>query len=509
MKKRHVIACMHFLLFAFILIGIPILTIDTDTTDKRETTTSSYNFHRYTVPSFDFDLDEFSNLTNTLPSYNLIPLQTIPTLNPENIADKIVTTIDVAPSATEKSTSTGEQETEYQDDLQSNFDSGGVVYVTNTGNAYHVRDCGHLRSVNSISLREATIRGYWPCTVCNPPIYTGDLPEITEPERPHPSGGGSGSGTGSSSSGHGSYTGYGNGGGSGSGSDSNHTSTQPTSTNTTEATIHIETTVKQNPSEDKVHVVETIIICIVCSPVILYMVAPIFIWCWKQISSMINSVKHMRKRNKEDEILLAKIEQSRIELTKALTSLSEKLIAAQKTTPSWHSVIQADIEKQEIVLQKELHEHNAFLNESGLVCVKEGKPPYGLDCTVVYSPYGTCYHRSDCKTKGRFLGWTHISKPPRSLHPCSKCLGKNSKSAWAIDCTKKISEISKSKILKDFIILCTNNPPVQKAYIHRVQSLISRIRQPIHFVKKRKFPFKNKRYTIPSVSESIDALTRK
>jgi hypothetical protein len=495
---------MHFLLFAFIFIGIPILTIDTDTTDSQNTTTSSFNYHRYTMPSYNFDFEELPTLTITDPSYYRIPLQTNPTLNPENIADKIVTTIDAAPSATEESISTGEQETENQDDLQSNFDSGGVVYVTNTGNAYHVRDCGHLRSVNSISLREATIRGYWPCTVCNPPIYTGDLPEITEPERPHPSGGGSGSGTGSSSSGHGSYTGYGNGGGSGSGSDSNHTSTQPTSTNTTEATIHIETTVKQNPAEDKVHVVETIIICIVCSPMILCMVAPIFIWCWKQISSMINSVKHMRKQNKEDEILLAKIEQSRIELTKALTSLSEKLIAAHNATPSWHSLIQTNIENQELELQKELHKHNAFLNEDNLICSKVGKPPYGLDCTVVYSPYGSCYHRADCTARGMFYGCSHISKPPKSLHPCSKCLGKKSKSAWAIDCTKRVRKIKKSEKFRDFIALSTNNPPAQKAYICRVQSLLSRIERPIHIVRKRKFPFKNKKYVIPANLKNIE-----
>lgn len=45
-----------------------------------------------------------------------------------------------------------------------------TVYVTDTGERYHVSSCRYLRYSNHpISLREAKRRGYTPCKVCQPP----------------------------------------------------------------------------------------------------------------------------------------------------------------------------------------------------------------------------------------------------------------------------------------------------------------------------------------------------
>ncbi len=49
-----------------------------------------------------------------------------------------------------------------------------IVHVTRTGSCYHTASCGALRSDIEIPLEEAYIKGYQPCDLCNPPLYTGD-----------------------------------------------------------------------------------------------------------------------------------------------------------------------------------------------------------------------------------------------------------------------------------------------------------------------------------------------
>lgn len=45
--------------------------------------------------------------------------------------------------------------------------SGQIVYITNTGNMYHLRGCRYLRqSVTPIDLADARRKGYAPCSVC-------------------------------------------------------------------------------------------------------------------------------------------------------------------------------------------------------------------------------------------------------------------------------------------------------------------------------------------------------
>lgn len=45
-----------------------------------------------------------------------------------------------------------------------------IVYITDTGTKYHVDGCQHLsNSKHEISLTEALVEGYEPCTVCQAP----------------------------------------------------------------------------------------------------------------------------------------------------------------------------------------------------------------------------------------------------------------------------------------------------------------------------------------------------
>ena len=50
-----------------------------------------------------------------------------------------------------------------------------TVYVTDHGDRYHTENCGYLwNSSNSISLYSATTGDYYPCSQCNPPIFTNE-----------------------------------------------------------------------------------------------------------------------------------------------------------------------------------------------------------------------------------------------------------------------------------------------------------------------------------------------
>jgi micrococcal nuclease len=52
--------------------------------------------------------------------------------------------------------------------------SPAVVYVTNSGNKYHVEGCSSLRrSRIAVTLADAVRSGYEPCSVCNPPELSG------------------------------------------------------------------------------------------------------------------------------------------------------------------------------------------------------------------------------------------------------------------------------------------------------------------------------------------------
>lgn len=45
-----------------------------------------------------------------------------------------------------------------------------TVYITKTGEKYHLENCRYLKySKKAITLEEAINRGYDPCSVCKPP----------------------------------------------------------------------------------------------------------------------------------------------------------------------------------------------------------------------------------------------------------------------------------------------------------------------------------------------------
>ena len=55
--------------------------------------------------------------------------------------------------------------------------SAQTVYITKTGNKYHLDGCRYLnRSKFSIDLNDAIARGYGACSVCKPPTSASSTP---------------------------------------------------------------------------------------------------------------------------------------------------------------------------------------------------------------------------------------------------------------------------------------------------------------------------------------------
>ena len=71
------------------------------------------------------------------------------------------------------------------------YNASETVYVTNTGTKYHVAGCSYLQSSNAVTLQQAVVAGYTPCSRCHPPIP--DFEYTVQQELPeHKSGSGSG-----------------------------------------------------------------------------------------------------------------------------------------------------------------------------------------------------------------------------------------------------------------------------------------------------------------------------
>jgi hypothetical protein len=332
-------------------------------------------------------------------------------------------------------------------------DNNCIVYVTNTGNAYHLRDCHHLRSVNAITLRDATINGYWPCTVCNPPIYTGDLPEVTEPERPHPSG--SGSGTGSSSGGTGSYNGHGNGSGSGSGSGSSHTSTQPTTMapsntdvlGTTNPSIINESRAMnktpQNSSE-------------IWIPCILLFFTAVVPFVFSVCVSIADAVKEKKESTRKNEQLLKKALEERQRFENGINGLIERLINLREKNPTILESVRNQIYCEQQLLDKTLEQRNVKISTQGLVYSNDAVKPYGAKFTVFISKHGDCYHRVNCKRRGIFGETAHVTAIHKKYRPCSYCNPNDLLSEWMHDCKRRyqrISELQNAYNVMDSIIV--------------------------------------------------------
>ena len=64
----------------------------------------------------------------------------------------------------------GEAQTPHDDQTAQTDNDELTVYITDTGQRYHLSTCRSLRlSKHAISLGEAKRRGYTPCKICQPP----------------------------------------------------------------------------------------------------------------------------------------------------------------------------------------------------------------------------------------------------------------------------------------------------------------------------------------------------
>lgn len=56
-----------------------------------------------------------------------------------------------------------------------------TVYITNTGEKYHISSCHYLRkSKTAIELKDALAQGYAPCKVCKPPTQITEVKTETK-----------------------------------------------------------------------------------------------------------------------------------------------------------------------------------------------------------------------------------------------------------------------------------------------------------------------------------------
>jgi hypothetical protein len=77
---------------------------------------------------------------------------------------------EAAASESHSTSSSVTPSTQHETTTSQSGDSKIIVYVTNTGEKYHVDGCRYLsRSQNAITLQEAKNEGYTPCSVCHPP----------------------------------------------------------------------------------------------------------------------------------------------------------------------------------------------------------------------------------------------------------------------------------------------------------------------------------------------------
>ncbi len=467
MKKRNAAVFLYFALIAFILIGIPILTIGVGSGENQKITTHStrlYEYLEHPLPPYihDYEIPTYSEIT--FPSY-LLTLQ--PTTHVETKETERSSTAETVlnsdssketaapttqPPTTSPTTQTTEQETKSRWELakenalrereqkqnsttnstqstsstapkENTAQTGGTVYVTNTGNAYHRRDCHYLRSVNAITLRDATIKGYWPCSACNPPIYTGELPEATEPQKPHTSGGSSGSGSSSGSSTKPKVT-------------EQTTYTTPDTTSKTQSTTSSKEK-KSNESKNWGEIVGICLIyCVLYSPGLILLTVSL-------VHGIKNMLRHSRDRRKQKQSLLQQTIEQRVRFAEALSALQVKLTVMRLSELDYPKTVATHIGHLQKELNALLQEHGATLNDEGLVCVCDGFGEYGRDCTVYFSDKGSCYHKHGCKNVGKFAWSAHITTAPKRLRPCSKCNPMH-EADWiftATDMKRKLDEV--------------------------------------------------------------------
>lgn len=67
------------------------------------------------------------------------------------------------------------------------YNGNSTVYITDTGDKYHMATCSYLKSKNEVSLKYAVERGYSRCSRCSPPIPDFDysIIETRPPDSPN------------------------------------------------------------------------------------------------------------------------------------------------------------------------------------------------------------------------------------------------------------------------------------------------------------------------------------
>lgn len=305
-----------------------------------------------------------------------------------------------------------------------------IVYVTNSGYAYHIGSCYHLRSKNAITLRQATIDGYHPCKDCQPPIFNGILPAETQPPKPINNGsGGSGGDSGSSSS-------SSSGSSSGSGGSSSTQNTAGTETSTEKAT--------EDQARKRIGTVEIIII------VFLIMIfGSIFMsWLCSMIYCMFKEIIVKKKRKKE---LNERVKVESQNLLDGLIILQKRLRRLSENQSELQPVIREALQISKRNLDEFIDQRGVEMSFNGLPMIKDGVYPYGKLCTAFYYERSTVYHKHGCNClRSKRYIVTHMLNVPKNLSPCKHCHPEQIDTSWMRHGKDLWDELQEAIIANDY-----------------------------------------------------------
>ena len=337
-----------------------------------------------------------------------------------------------------------------------------IVYVTNSGYAYHIGSCYHLRSKNAITLRQATIDGYHPCKDCQPPIFNGVLPVETQPPKPITSGSGSGGIVGG-----GVLSGSGTGGGTYTGSGSNSGSSSSHTTAKTEASIETTSTTKpvQTKKASEKRAIITILIVIGSVFVLLF----IAVFEKTILDNKRSRIKDLKRKNN----LYERTKAQKGILVQRLNELNERLKKLSEAQSGLQEIIETKTSTAKKNLEDFLIKYMAEMSYDGLPKIYDGVYPYGADCTVFFYKRSKVYHKTGCrclKTDGYIS--THILKVPKDKLPCKYCKPNRNDTKW----------------MKEGVILWKTNQTAQEAsslygMYYSIQNNLDRTKKIEHMLK--------------------------
>lgn len=353
-----------------------------------------------------------------------------------------------------------------------------IVYVTNTGYAYHRNGCSYLKSKNSITLMEATRRGYKPCSRCDPPIFNGILPTETEPPKE------------TSSSGTGGYSGSGGSGGAGKGTNG---STGSGKTNSTKATIPLLSTSETEkssvtkPEDSGMSWGDFIVAALFLSPLL-----------WWIVKAIIEAVSDARERKRKKR---KKYEEFRENLAQKLTEISSKadtLFEGRSRKLSFLRDERYHLRKTLAALAKD---HGAILSEDDTIIIRN-ESLYKAD--VLSLNTSNIYHTPTCPSvrgkQHRCARIDLLTRTPYGLSPCSRCRPQYVFS-WAADILKLLRQIADNKDAID--ILESEDIPKRLRALNNSFSTV-----PKSFVKKKPKKKQHNRPVIEATAKNNPSATK-